>query len=124
VTGVIALFMFAGAVGLATAQDTTKTTHKKTRTLTGCLQKGEDANEFNLSVKDGGTWEIKSDNLKLGEHVGHTVKITGVVANATMHGMKEDVKEEMKEHGMDKHTAERGHMTVTDLSMVSDTCQK
>jgi len=124
VTGVIALFMFVGAVGLATAQDTTKTTHKKTRTLTGCLQKGEDANEFNLSVKDGGTWEIKSDSLKLGEHVGHTVKITGVVANATTHGMKEDVKEEMKEHGMDKHTAERGHMTVTDLTMVSDTCQK
>jgi hypothetical protein len=37
VTGVIALFMFAGAVGLAPAEDTTKTTHKKTRTLTGCL---------------------------------------------------------------------------------------
>jgi hypothetical protein len=124
VTGMIALFMLAGTAGLATAQDTTKTTHKKTRTLTGCLQKGEDANEYNFTAKDGGTWEIKSDSLKLGEHVGHTVKITGVVANATAHGMKEDVKEEMKEHGMDKHTAERGHMTVTDLTLVSDTCQK
>ena len=30
------LFMFAGVAELATAQDTTKTTHKKTRTLTGC----------------------------------------------------------------------------------------
>jgi hypothetical protein len=120
VTGLIALFMFAG---LAMAQDTTKTTHKKTRTLTGCLQKGEDANEYNLTAKDGGTWEIKSDSVKLDGHVGHTVKITGVVANATAHGMKEDTKEEMKEHGMDTH-AERGHMTVTNLSMVSDTCQK
>jgi hypothetical protein len=120
VTGLIALFMFAG---LAMAQDTTKTTHKKTRTLTGCLQKGEDANEYNFTAKDGGTWEIKSDSVKLDEHVGHTVKITGVVANATAHGMKEDTKEEMKEHGMDTH-AERGHMTVTNLSMVSDTCQK
>ena len=45
------------------------------------------------------------------------------MANATAHGMKEDTKEEMKEHGMDTH-AERGHMTVTNLSMVSDTCQK
>jgi hypothetical protein len=125
VTGLIALFMFAGAAGLATAQDTTKTTHKKTRTLTGCLQKGEDANEYNfIAAKDGGTWEIKSDSVKLDEHVGHTVKITGVVVNATAHGMKEDAKEEMKEHGMDKHTAERGHMTVTHLTMVSDTCQK
>ena len=38
--------------------------------------------------------------------------------------MKEDAKEEMKEHGMDKNAGERGHMTVTDLTMVSDTCQK
>jgi hypothetical protein len=37
----LALFMFAGTAGLATAQDTTKTTHKKTRTLTGCLPKGK-----------------------------------------------------------------------------------
>jgi hypothetical protein len=124
VTGLIALFMFAGAAGLAAAQDTTKTTHKKTRTLTGCLQKGEDANEYNLTTKDGGTWEIKSDSVKLDEHVGHTVKVTGVVPNAMAHGMKEDTKEEMKEHGMDKHATEHGHLTVTDLTMVSDTCPK
>ena len=124
VTGIIALFMFAGAVGLASADDTTKTTHKKIRTLTGCLQKGEDANEYNFTAKDGGTWEIKSDSVKLDDHVGHTVKIVGVVSNATAHGMKEDAKSEMKEHGMDKHATERGHLTVTDLTMVSDTCQK
>ena len=121
-TAMIALFMFAGAAGLA--QDTTKTTHKKTRTLTGCLQKGEDANEYNFTAKNGGTWEIKSDSVKLDEHVGHTVKIVGVVSNATAHGMKEDAKEEMKEHGMDKHATESGHMTVTGLTMVSDTCKK
>jgi len=124
VTALIALFMFAGGAVLATAQDTTKTTHKKTRTLTGCLQKGEDANEYNLTTKDGGTWEIKSDSVKLDEHVGHTVKISGVVPNAMAHGMKEDTKEEMKEHGMDKHATEHGHLTVTDLTMVSDTCPK
>jgi hypothetical protein len=121
--GVIVLFMFVGAAGLAQAQDR-KTTHKKTRTLTGCLQKGEDANEYNFTAQNGGTWELKSDSVKLDEHVGHTVKITGVVANAKVHGMKEDAKEEMKEHGMDKHATEHGHLTVTDLTMVSDTCQK
>ena len=124
VTMFVALFMLAGAAELATAQDTTKTTHKKTRTLTGCLQKGDDANEYNLAAKGGGTWEIKSDSVKLEEHVGHTVKITGVVSNATAHGMKEDTKEEMKEHGMDKGATEHGHMTVTDLTMVSETCQR
>jgi hypothetical protein len=124
VTGLIALFVFACAAGLATAQDTTKTTHKKTRTLTGCLQKGEDANEYKLTAKDGGTWEIKSDAVKLDEHVGHIVKVTGVVPNAMAHGMKEDTKEEMKENGMDKHATEHGHLTVTDLTMVSDSCAK
>ena len=117
----LALAMFAG---LATAQDTTKTTHKKTRTLTGCLQKGDDANEYKLTTAKGGTWEIKSDSLKLGDHVGHTVTITGVVSNATLHGAKEDVKAEAKEHGVDKGSTEHGHMTVTNLTMVSDSCSK
>jgi hypothetical protein len=122
--GVIALLMLVGAAGLATAQDTTKTTHKRTRTLTGCLQKGEDPNEYNFTAKGGATWEIKSDSVKLDDHVGHTVTITGVVSNAKEHAMKEDTKDEMKEHGMDKNATEHGHMTVTDLTMVSDTCQK
>jgi len=37
--------------------------------------------------------EIKSDSVRLGDHVGHTVKITGVVSNAAMHGVKEDAKD-------------------------------
>ena len=120
----LALFMFAGTAGLATAQDTTKTTHKKTRTLTGCLQKGDDAQEYKLTTAKGGTWEIKSDSLKLGDHVGHTVTITGVVSNATLHGAKEDAKAEAKEHGVDKDSTEHGNMTVTYLKMVSDPCSK
>jgi len=120
----LALFMFACTAGLTTAQDTTKTTHKKTRTLRGCLQKGDSANEYQLTTAKGSTWEIKSDSLNLGEHVGHKVTIMGVVSNATMHGMKEDAKAEAKEHGMDKNSTEHGHMTVTDLKMVSDSCSK
>src|ERR1700736_3651641 len=118
------LALFAGAAALATAQDTTKTTHKKTRTFTGCLQKGDDANEYRLTTTKGGTWEIKSDTVKLGEHVSHTVTINGVVSNATLHGAKEDVKTEAKEHGIDKNSTEHGHMTVTDLRMVSEGCSK
>jgi hypothetical protein len=123
-TGFLAVIMFASVVGLATAQDTTETTHKKIRTVTGCLQKGEDANEYNLTTKGGATWEVKSDSVKLDEHVGHTVKVTGVVAHRKAHAMKEDTKGEMKEHGMDKDAKEHGHMTVTALDMVSESCQK
>jgi len=120
----LALFMFAGTAGLTSAQETNKTTHKKTRTLTGCLQKGDSANEYRLTTAKGSTWEIKSDTVKLGDHVAHTVTITGVVSNATMHGMKEDAKAEAKEHGMDKDSTEHGHMTVTHLKMDSDSCSK
>jgi hypothetical protein len=122
VIGLIAMLMFASTIGRITAQDTTKPTHKKTRTLSGCLQKGEDANEYKLTTKSGGTWEIKSDSVKLEEHVGHAVKVTGVVSHYKEHAMKEDAKEEMKEHGMDKDAKEHGHMTVTNLTMVSDAC--
>ena len=121
---ILALFMFAGTAGLTAAQNTSKTTHKKTRMLTGCLQKGDDANEYKLTTAKGGTWEIKSDTVKLGDHVAHTVTITGVVSNATAHGVKEDAKAEAKEHGIDKDSTEHGHMTVTHLKMVSDSCSK
>ena len=120
----LALFMFSATAGLATAQDATKTTHKKTRTLSGCLQKGDEANEYRLTTAKGATWEIKSGTLKLGDHVGHTVTLTGVVSNAKLHGMKEDAKAEAKEHGVDKDSTEHGHMTVTHLKMVSDSCSK
>jgi hypothetical protein len=119
-----ALFLFTGTAGWAAAQDSTKTTHKKTRTLRGCLQKSDDANEYKLTTAKGGTWELKSDGVNLGEHAGHTVTVTGVVSHAKMHGMKEDTKNEAKEHGMDKGSTEHGHMTVTNLEMVSESCRK
>ena len=118
------LCVFVGSAGLAAAQDTTKTTHKKARTLRGCLQKGDDANEYQLTTAKGATWEVKSDSVNLGEHVGHGVMLTGVVSHAKMHGMKEDAKSEAKEHGVDKDSTEHGHMTVTNLSMVSEACGK
>jgi hypothetical protein len=121
--GALIFVMFTGAASLATAQDATKTTHKKTRTLTGCIQKAEDAKEYNLTTKDGGTWEVKSDSVKLAPHVGHTMTVTGVVSNATLHGVKEDAKSEAKEHGVDKNSTEHGHITVTNAKMVSDSCQ-
>ena len=120
----LALLLFAGTAGRATAQDTPSTTHNKTRTLTGCLQKGDDANEYRLTTAKGNTWELKSNGHKLSNHVGHTVTITGVVSNAEMHGAKEDVKTEAKAHGMDKESTEHGHMKVTNLKMVSDSCKQ
>jgi len=47
-----------------------------------------------------------------------------VVAHHKAHAMKEDTRAEMEEHGMDKGAKEHGHLTVADLTMVSDTCPK
>ena len=119
----LALLLFAGTAGRAMAQDTPNATHNKTRTLTGCLQKGDDANEYRLTTAKGSTWELKSNGHRLSNHVGHTVTITGVVSNAEVHGAKEDAKAEAKEHGMDKDSTEHGHLKVTNLKMVSDSCK-
>jgi hypothetical protein len=37
--------------------------------------------------------------------------------------LKEDAKETVKDSGMKKSDAEHGHMTITDVKMVSDSCK-
>jgi hypothetical protein len=93
------------------------------RDVTGCLSKGDSAKEFLLTGTDGSTWEVRSSRVGLAEHVGHTVTATGVVSNAKMHNMKEDAKETAKDSGVKKSDAEHGHMTITDVKMVSESCK-
>ena len=93
------------------------------RDVTGCLSKGDSAKEFLLTGSDGSTWEVRSSRVALAEHVGHTVTATGVVSNAKMHNLKEDAKETAKDSGMKKNDTEHGHMKITDVKMVSDTCK-
>jgi hypothetical protein len=95
-----------------------------TRTITGCLSQGDSAKEFLLTADDGSTWEVRSSAVALDKHVGHTVSATGVVSNSTAHNMKEDAKDAAHDAGMKKDNSEHGHMKITDLQMVSDTCKK
>ncbi len=80
-------------------------------------------NEFLLTGTDGSTWEIRSSKVALTEHVGHTVTATGVVSNAAMHNLKEDAKDAAKDSGMKKTDDEHGHLKVTAVKMVSDSCK-
>jgi len=41
--------------------------------VTGCLQKGEEADEFSLTGDDGKLYGLRSSSVKLVEHVGHKV---------------------------------------------------
>jgi len=117
--GVILVTLMAS---LGFASDKSKS---EVRTITGCLSQGDSAKEFVLTGSDGSTWEIKNnDTVNLTEHVGHTVTATGVVSNSTMHNMKEDSKDMASDAGVKKNNTEHGHLKVTDVKMVSDSCSR
>lgn len=123
------LLLVAAVVALCTssifAQDTSQSKSKAdVRTISGCLSKGDSADEFLLTANDGSTWEVRSSGVALADHVGHTVDATGVVSNAKAHNLKEDAKQAARDTGATKQHAEHGHMTITDVKMVSDSCQK
>jgi len=94
------------------------------RAITGCLSKGDSADEFVLTANDGSTWEVRSSRVALTDHVGHTIAATGVVSNAKLHNLKEDAKDAAHDTGVKKSNSEHGHLTVTDVKIVSDSCQK
>ena len=107
----------------AVAQDADAKSKSEVRTITGCLSH-KNGNEYLLTGTDGGTWEIHGNNdVDLAKHVGHTIEAKGVVSHAKMHNMKEDEKNMAHDTGMKKDNAEHGHLKVTDVHMVADSCQ-
>lgn len=85
-------------------------------TVTGCLQKGDEADKFSLTGDEGEPYDPKSSSVKLAEHVGHKVTVSGKFkAEAYEKGQEK----EAKEGGM----KEAGDITVSSLKMVSSSCQ-
>jgi hypothetical protein len=125
---VMCLILAGLTVSWAVAQSETSDSKSKSdvRTVTGCLSKGDGADEFVLTGSDGSTWEARSSKsaVDLASHVGHTISATGVVSNAMAHNMKEDTKDAAHDAGMKHNNTEHGHLKITDVQMVSDTCQK
>src|ERR1700687_5096866 len=89
----------------------------KVREVTGCLQKEGD--EYELVADNGSTWELKSDRAELADHGGPTVRVKGTVDHEKMHNAKEKAKEKTQDN-----PNEHGHLTVTDVKMVSRSCHK
>jgi hypothetical protein len=126
---VLLCFMLAGlTTSWAAAQEQISDSKSKSdvRTISGCLTKGDSADEFMLTGNDGSTWEVRgsTSGVDLAGHVGHTISATGVVSNATAHNLKEDAKDTAKDTGMKKDNTEHGHLKITDVQMVSESCQK
>ena len=116
-------FAFAIALGLyvtpnASAQE--KSAGGKT-SVTGCLQKGDEAGEYSITGEDGKMYGLRSKTVKLSEHVGHKVTATGTL-RAESAEKEKDEKAEVEEHEKGER-AEAGDIRVTNLKMVSDKCQ-
>ena len=105
----------------ALAQDTTKPTddQSKTKAVTGCLQKGDQPDQFSITGEDGKSWDLRSSTVKLAEHVGHQVTVTGSPTRET--------KAEEKKEGQIENAAGKeqfGELRVVSLKMVSQSCTK
>ena len=123
----LCVFLLGMTSAWVVAQDSDSGAKSKgdVRNITGCLSQGDNASEFLLASSDGSTWEVHSNSaVDLSSHVGHTIEAKGVVTNAKMHNMKEDAKDMAKDSGMKKNDTEHGHLKVTSVRMVSDSCQK
>jgi len=89
------------------------------RTITGCLQKGYEPDEFSITSKDGKVWGLRSSTVKLDGHVGHKVTVSGLITH-------ESKAVETKNGKTDKAPGndESGDLRVASLRMVSETCGK
>ena len=82
-------------------------------TVTGCLAKGDGANEYAIKGDDGKTYGLKSSKVNLAQHLGHKVTVTGTVSS-------EKEKTKVSKSGVPEEDA---HMKVSSLTMVSNSCQ-
>ncbi len=119
--GLVLILMTTAGFAQETASKAKTKAH--VRTITGCLAKGDSADEFQLTGRNGSTWEVRSDKVTLADHVGHTIAATGVVSHAKLHNLKEDAKDAAKDSGVKKDDKEHGHLTITAIKMVSESCK-
>jgi hypothetical protein len=116
---ILCLSLCPVALMAQTAAPEKKAAEKSTHTVTGCLQKGAEAGEFSITGEDGKTWGLRSTSVKLDEHLGHKVTVTG----STTHETKAEEKKEGQVENAGSKT-EYADLTVTSLKMVSDSCSK
>jgi len=86
----------------------------QTKTITGCLQKGYEPDEFSITGEDGKVWGLRSSAVKLDWHLGHKATVSGLVTHESK------AAETKTAHGKE----ESGDLRVTSLKMVSETCGK
>ncbi|HEY8148617.1 MAG TPA: hypothetical protein VIK51_06905 [Vicinamibacteria bacterium] len=111
---------------LAAGADTKKGYHHgAAKSLTGCLEKGDEAGTFKLThVTGGGDWELLGApaSLKMSDHVGHKVEVSGTLLSAaTAEKMEHAHDAAAKKESKAEEKGEQ-HLRVTALKHVAPTC--
>jgi hypothetical protein len=95
--------------------------HAKAAKYTGCLAKGDEANEFKLTNVNGGSDEYELVGGKgLKDHVGHKVEVTGTKISARAAEKAEHEKGEKGEKG--ENESSHGHLRVKSMKHIAATC--
>jgi len=114
-----------GATGLLSAQqNATQNTAsgKKTMSITGCVNKGQETGGYFLKDDNGKMWELTDADAKVADHVGHKVTLTGM-------STRESKSEEAKKATAEKAEAAEvggkhsGDFAVSSVKMISESCQ-
>ncbi len=90
-------------------QDQDKNTDLATHMATGCLRKGTTANNYALTDENGKTWELRSQNIPLRPHVGHTITVTGTIPTDSKNSTD---------------AAAQNHLVVSKVDTVRDNCNQ
>ena len=90
-----ALTVFALALGAYTVPSAgaQQATAKGKTSVTGCLQKGDEAGEYSITGQDGKTYGLRSKSVNLSKHLGHKVTVTGTLRPESEENEKAKPKE-------------------------------
>ncbi len=111
---ILALAGSLSAIALAAQENQTKTkAGGKTVSVTGCLQKGDEAGEYSVTGEDGKRYGLRSKSVDLSKHLGHKVTVTGTKIR------EEDEEKKKNEAG----GGEYANLRVTDIKHISESCQ-
>ena len=110
--GSIAIFVLSCALSFSVSAQAQQAAPKE-HSMTGCLQKGAEANSYMVTDVEGKgpkTIGIVSSSANLGPHVGHKIEVTGTAVPA-------------KDAEGDKNVPKAEHyMKLTAIKMISTSC--
>jgi hypothetical protein len=75
------------------------------KTVTGCLQKGDEADEFSITGEDGKTYGLRSSAVDLSKHLGHKVTVTGTLKAESYEKEKRESEEHEKKEAVEVATS-------------------